>query len=466
MPENSFDVLIADEAHRIRETSNDRYTRRERRSKVPQVDELMRVARLGVYFIDEMQIVRPNEVGSIDLIRGAAVKAGVKKEDVAEFELLTQFRCSGSDAYLQWLDNALGIRPSEFPRFDERMEFRIFDSPSAMMDEVRARNREGKNSARIAAGFCWPWSNPRSDGTLVNDVVIGDFKMPWEKKDTFWRWATDDSGMEQVGTVYTAQGFEYDYMAVIFGNDLVHDATSRDWKPVPGKSHDTQVKRSNPKLKEHLSSVYRVLLSRAHKGVYVYFMDKGTEAYFKEQLARPTPFGEADQRVEESTATYPVISLDDARARRDAFRTLLPVYSLKAAAGYFGSGESVEPEGWVDASSVGKLDKGMFVARAVGRSMEPRIADGSLCVFRANPQGSRQGKIVLVQHRGVSDPETGGAFTVKRYRSEKVGDGTEQWRHEQITLEPLNPEYRPIVLRPRSEGDVAVVAEFVVVLGA
>jgi hypothetical protein len=147
--EHSFDVLIADEAHRIRETSNNRYTKKANRSRAPQIDELMRVARLGVYFIDEMQIVRPNEVGSIDLIRGAAAKAGVRKEDIAEFELLTQFRCSGSDAYLQWLDNTLGIRPSEFPRFDERMEFRIFDSPATMMDEVRARNRERKNSARI-----------------------------------------------------------------------------------------------------------------------------------------------------------------------------------------------------------------------------------------------------------------------------------------------------------------------------
>jgi SOS-response transcriptional repressor LexA len=124
----------------------------------------------------------------------------------------------------------------------------------------------------------------------------------------------------------------------------------------------------------------------------------------------------------------------------------------------------VEPEGWVDASSVGKLDKDMFVARAVGRSMEPKIPDKSLCVFRANPQGSRQGKIVLVQHRGISDPETGGAFTVKRYRSEKSFDDQDEWRHLQILLEPINPEYQPIRLHPHSEGEVIVVAEFIDVI--
>jgi len=365
-PENGFDVLVADEAHRIRETSNNRYTRRDKKSKTPQVDELFRVARLGVYFIDEKQIVRPNEVGSVELIRYAARKAGVADEDISEFELQTQFRCSGSDAYLQWLDNTLGIRPSEFPRMDSRMEFRIFDDPAAMMAEVRARNAENKNSARIAAGFCWRWSRPRPDGTLVEDVVIGDFRMPWERKDVFWKWATDDSGMEQVGTVYTAQGFEFDYMAVIFGSDFVYDLSTGNWRAVPEKSHDTQVRRNNPKLRDHLASVYRVLLSRAHKGVYVYFMDKGTEQYFRSQLAQPVPFGQPyaeaieaappSDLVERPRGSYVVIPLADARARRGAFKTHLPVYSLRAAAGYFGAGEAVEPEGWIESSAVGRLD--------------------------------------------------------------------------------------------------------------
>lgn len=266
--------MIADEAHRIRETSNDIYTKREDKSKAPQIDELLRIARLGVFFIDEKQIVRPKEVGNIQLIRDAAKRFGIQEADIAEFELQTQFRCSGSDAYLQWLDDVLGVREAEFPRFDKKMEFRIFDDPTTLMEEVRARNAEKKNSARIAAGFCWRWSKPKPDGTLVDDVVIGEFRMPWEKKDAFWKWATDDSGMEQVGTVYTAQGFEFDYMAVIFGNDLVYDPAISGWKVVPEKSHDTQVKRKNPNLLEHLASVYRVLLSRAQRRIRVFYGQK------------------------------------------------------------------------------------------------------------------------------------------------------------------------------------------------
>jgi DUF2075 family protein len=279
------DVLICDEAHRIRKNSTDMYTKKEDREKaLPQIDELMRLAKLGIFFIDENQIVRPGEIGNVKLIKDAAAKFGVPADNIAEFELKTQFRCSGSDAYLQWLDKVLGITEPEQVTFDARMQFKIFPGPSELMDEIRKKNAEKKNSARIVAGFCWKWSKERPDRSLVNDVQIGDFSMPWERKTDFWKWATDDSGMEQVGTVYTAQGFEYDYIGVIFGNDLVWDVSRQTWKSVPERSHDTAAKRNNPQLTRHLKNVYRVLMSRAHKGVYVHFMDKDTERHFRDAL--------------------------------------------------------------------------------------------------------------------------------------------------------------------------------------
>lgn len=283
---NTFDVLICDEAHRIRETSVNRYTPKSLQTDLPQIDELLSVAKLGIYFIDEYQVVRPNEIGSVDLIKNTAFRFGIKSENIAEYELNTQFRCSGSDSYLQWLDMMLHIRETHVDGFDTRMEFKIFDDPSTMMNEIRKRNNEKPNSARITAGFCWPWSKPNIDGSLVNDVKIGNFEMPWEKKDEFWKWATDVSGMEQVGTVYTAQGFEFDYIGVIFGNDLVFDLAQSEWVAKPQNSHDIAVIRGNSKLVNHLKNVYRVLLSRAHKGVYVYFMDKNTERYFKSNLLK------------------------------------------------------------------------------------------------------------------------------------------------------------------------------------
>lgn len=160
-----------------------------------------------------------------------------------------------------------------------------------------------------------------------------------------------------------------------------------------------------------------------------------------------------------------LVDLDKARIKREAFKTFLPVYSLEAAAGYFGQGRAVEPEGWVEAGTLGKLDETMFVARAVGRSMEPRIHDGDYILFRANPAGTRQGKIVLVQYRGPADPETGGAYTIKRYSSEKISGDEGDWRHTTIVLSPLNPEFSPILLTPKDAEDFKVVAEFIGVLG-
>jgi len=159
-----------------------------------------------------------------------------------------------------------------------------------------------------------------------------------------------------------------------------------------------------------------------------------------------------------------LVSLEDERVKLEAFKTLLPLYSLRAAAGYFGNAEAVEPEGWIEADGVGKLDERMFVCRAVGRSMEPTIHNGDFVVFRAKPVGTRQGKVVLVQYRGPADPDTGGAFTVKRYSSEKEASDKGDWRHTRVVLSSTNADFRPIVLFEEDAKYVKVLAEFVTVL--
>lgn len=146
------------------------------------------------------------------------------------------------------------------------------------------------------------------------------------------------------------------------------------------------------------------------------------------------------------------------------YREYLPVYSLAAACGKFGEGTDAQEEGWIKADIGRKFNKKMFVTKVVGHSMEPRIQHNSCCVFSADVVGSRQGKIVLCQHHDITDPETGGSYTVKRYKSEKKfkKDGT--WEHEKITLEPLNPEYDSIILPKCPEGEFKIIAEFVEVL--
>ncbi len=282
--ENEIDVLICDEAHRIRRDSNNYGVPNKFRSKNPQIDDLIMPSKLSIFFLDEQQVVRPNEIGSVDLIKSSAEKFNAKVYELPE--LMTQFRCSGSDTFLQWIENLLQIREStkEFLTKEDRMEFKILEDPLELKKIIDMRNKEKKNCARMVAGFCWEWNNPNPDGSLPKDVKVGNLEMPWEQKNQFWKWAIDDSGMEQVGTVYTSQGFEFDYIGVIFGNDLIWDKGTKKWRSLPENSFDNATKRNNKDFTQHLKNIYRVLFSRAHKGVYVYFMDKDTEEYFKSKI--------------------------------------------------------------------------------------------------------------------------------------------------------------------------------------
>lgn len=291
------DVLICDEAHRIRETSSSRWTKKAERSDVPQVEELVRAAKISVFFIDDKQIVRPGEVGSSTLIREASAREGAV---LIEHELEAQFRCSGSDGYLQWVDNTLAVRRTPYVLWngDDNFDFDIVDSPEELEALVRAKNTVGQ-TGRLTAGYCWRWSDPEDDGTLVNDVELDGWSMPWNAKPDSTRlaagipkanfWASDPGGVNQVGCVYTAQGFEYDYAGVIWGRDLVY-RTDEGWVGQPEYSYDTQAKRgakkSPARYTDLVRNTYRVLLTRGMKGCYVYFEDEETRAFVLSRTER------------------------------------------------------------------------------------------------------------------------------------------------------------------------------------
>jgi DUF2075 family protein len=290
---DSVDVLICDESHRIREESHDRFTPADQRTGTPQIDELIHAAKVGVYFIDDRQIVRPKEIGSVQYIRKHAEGGGCR---VFEYQLEAQFRCAGSDGFVNWIDNTLGIARTANVLWAETdgFDFRIMRSPLEVEDAVRAKTRGG-SSGRMTAGFCWKWSDPLPDGSLVEDVVIGNYRRPWNAKSgkrlaknipKEALWATEPGGIDQVGCVYTAQGFEFDYAGVIFGPDLTYDFNIQDWVGHPEKSFDKAVKSARRGFVDMIKNTYRVLLSRGIKGCYVYFMDKETERFIRSRMER------------------------------------------------------------------------------------------------------------------------------------------------------------------------------------
>ena len=288
-----IDVLVVDEAHRVRKTSSNRFTPAHKKTDLTQVEELLHASRVAVFFIDDHQVVRPGEIGSAAYIRKEAEKYNAR---IYEYELEAQFRCSGSDAFVNWVNNTLGISRTANVLWDtsEEFDFRIVDSPEELDALITTRVHEGY-TGRVTAGFCWPWSDPNDDGTLVNDVVIGDFVRPWNAKPEARRlapgipksntWAHEPGGVNQVGCVYTAQGFEFDYAGVIFGDDLTYDFDRQRWQANREESEDkTVVRRSGEDFDQFVRNTYRVLLSRGIKGCYVYFTDKDTERFFKSRI--------------------------------------------------------------------------------------------------------------------------------------------------------------------------------------
>ncbi|MFE9313224.1 DNA/RNA helicase domain-containing protein [Streptomyces sp. NPDC006706] len=282
---NSLDVLICDEAHRIRETSANRYTQAAHRTGKRQIDELIDVARVPVFLLDEHQVVRPGEMGTVEDIKAAAAAKGLECHVVP---LESQFRCGGSDAYLRWVKRLLGLErggPVVWEP-DDRMRLLVAESPQEMEAFLQARRDQGYG-ARMSAGYCWPWSKePRPGDPLPADVVIGDWARPWNLRGDrsvsgappSALWATDPAGFGQVGCVYTAQGFEYDWSGVIIGPDLVWRGDR--WITDRTQSKDPVFKRStsDTDVDRLIRNTYKVLLTRGMIGTIVWSTDPETRA--------------------------------------------------------------------------------------------------------------------------------------------------------------------------------------------
>ena len=280
---NEFDVLITDEAHRVRETSNTTRTPQHMRSDIPQMDELIRAARVPVFLLDVHQVVRPNETGTTEVITSSAERFGA---EVISIDLDGHFRCGGSETYLRWVERLLGIEEGGALEWggDENFELALARTPAEA--EEWLRNKITKNcTARLTAGYCWRWSKPRR-GKLVDDVTIENWKRPWNLKPRqkvpgvppapLWAW--DPAGFNQVGCIYSAQGFEWEYAGVIIGPDLVW--RTDHWCADSSNNYDDDHDgiKNAPEFDKLVRNVYRVLLTRGLKGCVVFSVDDETSA--------------------------------------------------------------------------------------------------------------------------------------------------------------------------------------------
>ena len=274
-----FDCLIVDEAHCLTEKSGlfNNYGEN-------QIKEIIESSKHTVFFIDERQKVHLNDIGTIDEIEEWANKYNRK---IHKYSLISQFRCNGSDEYLDFVDYILGIT-NIFKGNLNNYEFEVCDSPDELKKIINEKNKKYK--ARIIAGYCWNWDKKEIDNSNYHDIKIGDFGISWNlgAKQTF---AVDES-IDEAGCIHSVQGLEFDYVGIIIGTDLLyknnklitdfhnHASTDPSFKGIK-KLEKQDSEYANLVADELIRNTYRVLLTRGIKGCYVYCVDENLNNYFK-----------------------------------------------------------------------------------------------------------------------------------------------------------------------------------------
>ena len=283
----SFDTLIVDEAHRLKMKSGMFKNLGEN-----QVKEIIYSAHTSVFFIDEAQKVTWSDVGEISMIEEQAGLAGALVE---RLELTSQFRCSGSDDYMAWLDETLGVHSDTAHYFSrDKFDFQIFDSPVELHKTIKEKNKIN-NKSRVVAGYCWDWVS-KNQPTL-SDITIPEFgySATWNLTSDGSEWIISPKSVAEVGCIHTCQGLEVDYVGVIVGRDMrVIDgvlrtdpsARAKTDKSLAGYKKEFKDDPVSAELKadEIIRNTYRTLMSRGMKGCYVYFVDPATAEYFRKHL--------------------------------------------------------------------------------------------------------------------------------------------------------------------------------------
>ncbi len=283
---NIVDTVLADEAHRLNAKSGIYQNMGEN-----QIKEIIHAAKCSVFFIDESQRVTLSDIGSIGEIEKWAKE---EQAEVLQMELVSQFRCNGSDGYLSWLDDTLGIRETaNYNMQDIDYDIRVYDTPEEVYQYVVKHNRP-PYTARMLAGYCWDWIKDGKNDTAVHDIKIGNFEMSWNLGNSN-TYAIDDTSVNEVGCIHTSQGLEFDYVGVIIGLDMryengkvVTDFTARaktdqSLKGIKKMYQDNQ-ELAEMKADEIIKNTYRTLLTRGMKGCAVYCLDRDLAEYIKKKI--------------------------------------------------------------------------------------------------------------------------------------------------------------------------------------
>lgn len=245
---------------------------------------------LSIFLLDEDQAVTNKDIGSVDEIRKWCVALGSILKMPEEANLVSQFRCNGSDAYIQFVDDVLQ-RTGESVSVDLselNFDFRVFDNASDLREALRKKNSVN-NKSRMVAGYCYDWNVKHGRGEY--DILLpGGFRAKWNlENDDIW--AINPESFEEVGCIHTAQGLEFDYVGVLIGKDLRYDTNSgnviTDKSRISKDDKSSGIRYSNDaQARRLILNTYKTLLTRGQKGCYVYCEDQALSEYMKRKAGQ------------------------------------------------------------------------------------------------------------------------------------------------------------------------------------
>jgi hypothetical protein len=449
---DTFDIVIVDESHRLRRRVNlgayfrafdvvceklnlDKHTCNE-------LDWVMKQSESAVYFYDENQSIKPSDVKKEDFDK-------LKVNSLTKTEYLkSQFRAKGGNDYVNYITKLLNCKLTHADTIfsSKDYEFILFDSIDDLVSEIKARDIQNGLS-RLVAGYSWPWMTNKKDAKQDYDIEIENTRLKWNS--TNIDWVNSVNSRDEVGCIHTTQGYDLNYTGIIFGNEITYDKESNEIRVLKENYYDVNGKQSivNPEeLKDFILNIYKTIMLRGIKGTYVYVCDKNLREYFSQFM--PKFKTEKETVLLEENEVIP-------------YENSIPLYDLKAAAGNFSDLQTVEDCEWIALPKTYKPSTDLFACKVVGESMNRIIPNGSVCMFRKYTGGSRDGKIVLVEHTTIQDPDFGSGYTVKEYRSKKKNED-ELWSHESIILKPLsdNIEFQDIILEEDELSSLKVIGVF------
>lgn len=431
LAENSYDILLVDEAHRLRKRVNlTHYPSFDNAARAlgfepKETNELEWVekqSKKSLYFYDPKQSIRPSDINQEDFENLKSLKTS------KVIELYSQFRSKGGNGYVEYVDHLLDQTIDEsFTYYDKNYEVLLFNEFQDFVDNLRKQNEEHKLS-RFVAGYGWEWNSKKDKSQY--DIEIDGIKFQWNH--TNIDYVSQDKNAEQIGCIHTTQGYDLNYVGIIFGPEIILNPETQEIEILRENYHDINGLRTirDPEvLKQYIINIYKTIMLRGVLGCYVYVCDPNLREYFKKHMQVYGELEVEEEYVEEQLE----LELDEVELI--PFENAVPLYSLKVAAGEFFPNEYSPDMELYPVSNGISLNEDYFACKIVGDSMNKIIEDGQIALFKKYTGGSRDGKVVLAEYFNYQDPDFNSAYTLKEYYSDKLVS-EEGWEHKRIILRP------------------------------